>query len=273
MAVPYPQIVLLGDSLLQRSVDLEDGFSFQAALQSRCIRRLDVVNRGFSGWNTANVVKHLHDIFPQPTESLPKIKYLIILLGTNDAVIPMPTTSQHVPIDEYKENLTKIITHPHVQAHRPKILLVTPPPVDQIKVTKLNTEEGHPSAIRTSAISASYSEMVREVARENSGVVLVDLWQALMDKAIAMAPNDYQTGGAWLWTLENGKQGGLAQLLPDGIHMSGDAYRVLYEQVKPHIGKEWTNLPYDDRSGYVFPDWRVMNPLGEANHGQPCYKD
>lgn len=36
--VPYPQIVLLGDSLLQFSVDLQDGFSFQAALQTRMIR-------------------------------------------------------------------------------------------------------------------------------------------------------------------------------------------------------------------------------------------
>ncbi|KND94916.1 GDSL esterase/lipase [Tolypocladium ophioglossoides CBS 100239] len=261
MAVPYPQIVLLGDSLLQRSVELENGFSFQAALQTCCIRRLDVVNRGLSGWNTANVVKHLHDILPEPTDSSPKIKYLIVLLGTNDSVLQMPATSQHVPIDEYKENLTKIITHPHVQAHRPKILLVTPPPVDQIKVTRLDMEEGHPSAIRTFAVSASYSEKAREVARKNSGVVMIDLWQAIMDKAIAMAPDDYQVGGPWLGSLENGKQGGLDQLLPDGVHMSGDAYRVLYEQVKPHIGQEWLNLPDDDKTGYLFPDWRVMNPL------------
>lgn len=176
-------------------------------------------------------------------------------------MLPLPTTSQHIPIDEYKKNLTKIITHPHVQAHKPKILLVTPPPVDQIKVTKLDMEEGHSSAIRTFDISASYSEKAREVARENSGVVLVDLWQALMDKAISMAPDEYQAGGPWLGSPENGKQGGLDELLPDGIHMSGGAYRVLYEQVKPHIGQEWLNLPDGDRTGYLFPDWRVMNPL------------
>ena len=174
-------------------------------------------------------------------------------------MIPLPTTSQHVPIDQYKENLTKIVTHPNVLAHKPKILLVTPPPMDQIKVTKLDKEEGHISAIRTFDISASYSEKAREVARENPSVILVDLWQAIMDKAIAMAPNDYQAGGPWLGSPENGKQGGLHQLLPDGLHMSGDAYRVLYEQVKPHIGQEWLSLP--DRSGYLFPDWRVMNPL------------
>ncbi len=31
----YPQIVLFGDSLIQGAVDFVDGFSFQAALQSR----------------------------------------------------------------------------------------------------------------------------------------------------------------------------------------------------------------------------------------------
>lgn len=32
---PIPQVVLFGDSLFQGSTDLLDGFSFQAALQSR----------------------------------------------------------------------------------------------------------------------------------------------------------------------------------------------------------------------------------------------
>jgi hypothetical protein len=33
--VKYNQVLLFGDSLFQQSVDLQDGFSFQAALQSR----------------------------------------------------------------------------------------------------------------------------------------------------------------------------------------------------------------------------------------------
>lgn len=41
------------------------------------IRRFDVVNRGFSGWNTANVVKYLPEIFSEPSASSPKIAYLV----------------------------------------------------------------------------------------------------------------------------------------------------------------------------------------------------
>lgn len=180
----------------------------------------------------------------------------VVLLGANDAVLPMQTTSQHVPIDQYKNNLKNIITHPHIKAHDPKILLVTPPPLDELKVTGLNIADGHASAIRTSAISAKYSETAREVARETPGVILIDFWQGIMEEAIKMAPNDYQVGGPWLGSPENGKQGGLDALLPDGLHLSGDAYRVLYRLLIPHVGQEWMNLDEDDRAGYLFPDWR-----------------
>ncbi|QUC18624.1 uncharacterized protein UV8b_02865 [Ustilaginoidea virens] len=261
MAHSYPQIVLLGDSLLQQSVDIRDGFSFQAALQTRFIRRLDVVNRGFSGWNSANAVEYLSEMIPQQTSSSPKLKYLIVLLGANDAVLPLPSTSQHVPIEQYKQNLIKIITHAHIRAHNPEILLVTPPPVDEIKRTKLDIAEGHGRAVRLFARSASYSETVREVAREHPGTVLIDLWKAIMERAIEMTPHDYTTGGPWLGSPENGKQGGLDNLLPDGLHMSGEAYKVFYDEIIGHVGREWASLPEEDRTGYMFPDWRVLNPI------------
>ncbi|KAK2592476.1 hypothetical protein QQS21_009821 [Conoideocrella luteorostrata] len=230
-------------------------------MQPGLIRRLDVVNRGFSGWNTANAVKYLSEIFPEPVASSPKIKCLVVLFGANDAVLPLPTTSQHVPIEQYKENLTRIVTHPHIQAHNPKILLVTPPPVDEIKITKLDTADGHTSTTRMLARSAAYSEKAREVARENPGVIVIDLWKAIMDKAISMTPNDFTPGGPWLGSPENGKQGGLDSLLHDGLHLSGDAYRVFYDELKVHIGEEWASLPGHDRTGYLFPDWRVLNPI------------
>jgi lysophospholipase L1-like esterase len=186
----------------------------------------------------------------------------IVLLGANDAVLPLEHTAQHVPLEQYKKNLNTIINHPHVQAHKPKILIVTPPPLDEIKATKIDLEKGFPQCTRTSATSASYSEQARQVAKEN-GAVVIDLWKGLMDKAIEMAPNDYQSGGPWLGSPENGKQGGLDTLLPDGLHMNGDAYRILFELVKPHIGPHWTGNPEMDRGEYVLPDWRDINhPIG-----------
>lgn len=162
-----------------------------------------------------------------------------------------------MPIDEYKENLAKIINHPRIKENKPKILLVTPPPVDELKHSKLDAASGLESSTRTSSITASYAEKAREVAREIPGVILVDLWQAIMDKAIAMSPEDYQPGGPWLGSPENGKAGGLDSLLPDGLHMNGEAYRVFFEAIRPHIGQESEALA--PNAGYVYPTWQEVN--------------
>ncbi|KAK1691201.1 GDSL-like Lipase/Acylhydrolase [Colletotrichum godetiae] len=259
MAKPYPQVVLFGDSLFQGSVVTFEGFCFQAELQCHVNRRYDVVNRGFSGWNSANALKYLPEMFPPPSPSGPQLKYLLVLLGANDAIQPMHTTTQHVPLEDYKQNLVKIVTHPNITAHNPKILLVTPPPIDEIRITKLDLAWGHSKPIRTAKISAGYTQAARDVAAEVPGVVSIDLWQALMDHAVAKTP-DFKAGGPLLGTPELGEQGGLADLLPDGLHLSGEAYRVFYETVLPHIGQEYMGLPEDDRTDYVFPDWRDLNP-------------
>ncbi|KAF4981638.1 hypothetical protein FZEAL_2607 [Fusarium zealandicum] len=258
MATTAPQVVLFGDSLFQYSSQLLDGFSLQAALQFEFIRRLDVMNRGYSGFNTDHALKYLPDIFPERTASSPKMDYLAILFGANDAVLENSVTNQHVPLDRYKENLIKIINHPNISAHKPQILLVTPPPLDEIKATPRNLENGHLEPIRTTTVSASYSEVVRQVARENPGVVLIDLWQVFMDKADSMEPGNYTPGGPLLGSFDNGKQGGLDVLLHDGLHMGGEGYRVFYDALRPHIGKEWKDLADGDRTGFVVPDWQEL---------------
>jgi hypothetical protein len=36
-----------------------------------------VINRGFSGWNTANAMDYFERIFPAPTDASPKLEYLV----------------------------------------------------------------------------------------------------------------------------------------------------------------------------------------------------
>lgn len=45
-----------------------------------CSRRYDVVNRGFSGYNTSQALKILEQVFPKPEASGPKLKYLVSLI-------------------------------------------------------------------------------------------------------------------------------------------------------------------------------------------------
>jgi lysophospholipase L1-like esterase len=186
-----------------------------------------------------------------------------VLFGANDACIPLPTNDQHVPLDQFKANLTAIVTHPTITAHGPKILLVTPPPLDEIRITALDVAAGHPSATRLARISATYSETVRQVAAEHARTVtLIDLWKGVMDRAIEKTPGFDPAGGKTLGDPASGTRGYLGHLLPDGLHMSGESYRVLFDLVRPHIGSEWAGTLEEDRVGYVLPDWRSAPKLG-----------
>ncbi|EXA31434.1 hypothetical protein NW760_014592 [Fusarium oxysporum] len=249
----YNQIVLFGDSLFELGIDVQSGYSFHAALQALVIRRLDVINRGFSGYTTRNALELLYKIIPPPSPSSPRIEYLAILFGPNDAILPLPTTSQHIPVEEYQDNLRKIVTHPNVTAHNPKILLVVPPPLNEIKTAQSDLKKGHPQAIRKAAISQKYSEAVRKVAQAVPEVVLIDLFTAITDAANAATPgfnsNEFPLGHP------GGRVGALETLIPDGLHLGGEGYKILYDLLQPHIG------PFPDTDeGWVFPDWRILNP-------------
>lgn len=164
----------------------------------------------------------------------------------------MQVANQHVDLAEYKVNLAKIITHPNVTAHKAQVLLVTPPPLDEIFKAKLDIEAGFPQSTRETKISAQYSEAARQVAKEVEGVVLVDLWKELMDVAIAKTPGfDASTGT--LGDPETGKRGYLEQLLKDGLHMTGEAYEIFYKAVEKHIEPQHPNL---SQEGWIYPDWR-----------------
>jgi len=254
MAAPWPQIVLFGDSLFQGAAVQEGGFCFQTALQTLTSRRYDVINRGLSGYNTSQALRVLPEIFPAISPGGPQMKYLFVLLGANDAAVTMPIDSQHVPLEEYEANLKAIVTHPNIVAHKEaKILVVTPPPLDEIRITELDMKAGHPHPMRYAQISASYSEAARRVARSTPGVVLVDLYAALMDEAVKETRGFDAASGTLGDPKTSGQRGYLEKLLPDGLHMSGKAYEIFYKAIEPHIEPQHPNLTVD---GFVLPEWR-----------------
>lgn len=132
---------------------------------------------------------------------------------------------------------------------------MTPPPLDEIHITKLDLAWGHPESTRKAKISAAYSEAVRQVAAEHPDTTLLDLWKAVMDVAIAKTPGFDPKSGVTLGDPDSGLRGHLEHLLPDGLHMSGEAYRIFFDAIKPHFGSEWESFPEEDRVGYTLPDW------------------
>lgn len=284
MAASYDQVVLFGDSLFQGAADTLDGFSFQAALQKHCIRRLDVVNRGFSGWNTQDALRYLPEIFPAkgPGHTGPRLRYLLVLLGANDACHPWSRPTQFCPPDEYKANLKAIITHPNITAHGAKVLLVAPPPLDETRIHQYDIQEnGLDRLTRTAANSARYSQLARDAAAEVPGTVLIDLQDALVKHAAAHTPgydakNPHHHNGEipLLGYLDGnggkGFRGHLGELVPDGLHLSGEAYRVFFDLVAPHIGPFPETLDEKDKKtefANPFPDWKILATEREAKAG------
>jgi len=90
--------------------------------------------------------------------------------------------TQHVPLARYKHNLIAIINHPLVKAQAPRIILVTPPPINQYATEEADRAKGHSQARRTAQHTKSYADAVKEVAAADD-VACLDLWTAFMAAA------------------------------------------------------------------------------------------
>ena len=162
-----PRVLLLGDSITQQSFWVEHQ-GFGAALTEFYSRAADVVNRGFSGYNT----RWFKWILPRliPESMLERVQLCTIFFGANDSVREGET--QHVPLAEYSSNLQCIIRHVRQLAPTAVIVLVTPPTVD----TAL-------WPTRSPSSAAAYAEVVREVVRagNDARLALLDLHELTLD--------------------------------------------------------------------------------------------
>jgi lysophospholipase L1-like esterase len=170
----------------------------------------------------------------------------LLLYGANDACLKDGPTGQHVPLQQYRHNLKTILTH-SINTHNPTIFLVTPPPINELHLTELDLKKGFGSVTRLQKVTAQYAEVVREVAKEyeDKKVVLVDLWEALMEARLRLTP-----------TYEGQSQQrddeGLRKLLVDGLHLTGAGYKVFSDTILPLVGKDWTRELSEDPA-WIFP--------------------
>ena len=124
-------------------------------------RTADVVNRGYSGYNSRWLRSIITDIIPEDNNNH-NIIISTLFLGANDAVDS--NAQQYVPVDEYKDNLIYIIHHLKKINPNMIIIVITPPIVDN---SKWNT--------RNISNVTKYANAVREICNELT-VSLCDLW-------------------------------------------------------------------------------------------------
>ncbi|KAI8983563.1 SGNH hydrolase-type esterase domain-containing protein [Pilobolus umbonatus] len=201
----YDQIILFGFGFDPELL------GFGASLSNIYQRRVDVFNRGFSGFNTDWSLPITSQILPtveQQKKDESSVLLMTIFFGANDAALPF--SPQHVPLERYKSNLKTMIDlvkDPQSDHYNPRLrlVLITPPPVNEVDWKKRCEEEGI-KLNRTNESARMYSEAVNAVGKEK-GVVVIDIWSHLMEKV-------------------NKENYGLSDFLSDGLHLTKQGYKV-----------------------------------------------
>ncbi|KAG8420114.1 isoamyl acetate-hydrolyzing esterase [Metarhizium acridum] len=241
----YDQFILYGASIMEQASTQERGFALAPALQQAYIRRLDVVNRGFSGFNSEQGLRVLPKIMPDPQQT--RVRFMAILFGSNDACFPDAENGQHVPLDQYKKNLVKLLTHPALEAHNPRLLLVTPPPIEERRLDHRVKSQGYLKLNRSNVVTKQYADASREIAKEMK-VGCVDLWTAFMSKA------GWQTGDPLYGSQCLPENDAIRALIHDGLHFTPEAYKIFFEEVMKVIASTWPDqMP--EQLPYVIPAW------------------
>ncbi|KIW00651.1 hypothetical protein, variant 1 [Verruconis gallopava] len=246
MAPLYDQFLLFGDSITEFAECHDGGYGFAAGLRDSYIRRLEVVNRGLSGYNTDMALRVISKAIPRPDEG--RIRLMTVFFGANDSCFPTESNNQCVPLPEFRSNLIKIIRNPVVAAHNPRIILITNPPVDERKQYILDTAKGYPLR-RTAENTMKYAEAIRNVGK-SLNVPVVDIWTEIMLKA-GWTPG--QTEGL-PGCRDVPPSDVLEEYLFDGLHLAPVGYHLLYDKILECIANTWPDqLP--ENLPYVLPRW------------------
>lgn len=223
--VPFhfrPTIMLFGDSLTQYGFGMNGEAGWAALLSSAYQRRADVLNRGFSGYNTF----HAQGVLNRTMGKLEtNVLFLTVWFGANDAATP--DSCQHVPIEEYRDNLETIVNRLRVQLNRHRtfpILLLTPPPVDEVALCKA-FERDVPD--RKNELARAYGDVVKEIAALDVNCAVVDTWDVL--------DGETEERGKYLW---------------DGLHLNGEGNRKVFHAIMDTIKTHFPKLaPMEDGDG------------------------
>lgn len=138
-----------------------------------------------------------------------------VFFGANDSSLPDAPNKQHIPLDEFKANITAIVSHARVQAHAPRIILVAPPPINEHLWWPRDQSNGYTTVSRLAESTKVYADTVVQLGAE-LGLPVVNLWKAFMSQTDfnvdAWKPGDHVVGSLALAQSDT-----LAGLMYDGM--------------------------------------------------------
>ncbi|KAH7473944.1 hypothetical protein KRP22_012130 [Phytophthora ramorum] len=219
-----PVLLLTGDSLTEHGT-YPSMLGWVTQLQARYTRSADVITRGLSGYNTKWFLKYVMPVLEQEisTRSYTVPSLITVWLGTNDAALVNGSNSEmHVRIEDYKENLIQIVNGFQKTAPNAKLLLITPPHIDdgaRAKYAAERTDSKRGLVDRSNAMAGNYSRACVEAA-EALKVPLLDLNAHFNAMPVA-------TRNA---------------MLEDGIHFNAEGNQVVDQQLQSKLQSEFPEL-------------------------------
>lgn len=107
----------------------------------------------------------------------------VILFGANVAGYGVPKNglSPHVPLERYRENLVNILDYA-AKTQVPRILLVTPPPLEERLMAQRVIDLGFGGVTWSNERANIYADAVRKIAKECS-LPCCDLFTVLVRRA------------------------------------------------------------------------------------------
>jgi len=236
-------ILLFGDSITQGGWETESN-GFGAKLAHVYARKMDVINRGLSGYNTEWAIPVFEQCFAtrEQQKHLPTVRLLVIWFGANDACLVQ--SPQHVSPPKFASNLKHLINlvqSPKSEYYSPdtRIILVTPPPINTYQRRAELEDRDPPIALdRDFETTRLYAETVKDVAREEE-VGIVDLWTKM-------------------WDAVDHEEQALSKFSGDGLHLNDAGYQLVYESLLQTIDQTFPEL-HPDRLAMVFPKWDLVD--------------
>ncbi|CAL5441102.1 unnamed protein product [Camellia sinensis] len=251
-----PEIVIFGDSITEGS--FKSG-GWGASLADNYSRKADVVLRGYSGYNTRWALFLLHRLFPLGSTTPPVAT--TIFFGANDAALSGRTSErQHVPTEEYKENLKRIVHHLKECSPAMLVVLITPPPIDeegcfeQARVLDGTTTMATSRLAKTILYPRSlYGKKAMELPERTNEVTGVYAKQCVeLAKELCLPFIN-------LWSKMQETEGWQKKFLSDGLHLTPEGNAVVHQEVVRvfnEAGLSATEMPYDFPD-YLEIDWKA----------------
>lgn len=221
----WKKLLLIGDSHTEYGYLIDNLPGWVCLLSNLLQRKCDVKSRGFSGYNTKNILTYLPEILAEFDKD--SIQGVILFIGSNDSA----SGACRIPLEKYSENLQEIYSRlvETFGLKRDRLIVICPPRIDDEKY-KLEGCQEDPVWKYSDKSVEQYSRECAEFAIKNS-LSFVDLYSIMLGYG-----NSYK------------------EFLSDGLHLSAKGNLLLYEHLKPVLERTVMN-----DLEYKYPSWKHVN--------------